>query len=244
MSFLIKDKNTQYEAQFSYAKGSLAITPHSWHEHCWGCLREEMLKDTSVLLGDRKNRVLVVGLGDGGILPQLKLKNDIEAVGVDINREFLVKSKDYCDLVVASASHLPIKKDSFDMVFFELVLHHLKGQMNLSIPLGQAYDVLAPNGKVVAVEPNALHPSGFLMNLINVFHSYSRLFGGSDYEYSLTAKELKVALKDFTVKIDALSFLQPRFPLSVQLWILRNNRFFMKWLSNFAWVFMVVGCKI
>jgi len=240
---MLKSENTKYEAEFNYAKGSLAVTPQTWHNFCWFCLRQKMFKEVNGLLVGRRNKVLIVGLGDGGILPQLKSTGKIDVLGVDINRDFLLKSKDYCDLVVASASHLPIKNNSIDMVFFELVLHHLKGQMDLHIPLNQALGALVPNGKVVAVEPNALNPSGVLLNLINIFHSYSRLFGGSDYEYALTSKELHKALASFSAEVNPLSFLHPRFPVFLQIWILRHHRFLVKWFSAFAWIFMAIGYK-
>lgn len=191
--------------------------------------------------------VLIVGLGSGGILPHLASACDTDVVGVDINREFLLSAKKHNhvnNVVLGSASNLPFRDDYFSITFFELVLHHLKGQMKLSVPLNEAYRVLCDGGKVIAVEPNMLNPSGLLLNIINRFHLYELLFGGSNYEYSLSPKEIQTGLGDFSdVSITALSFSHPRFPLFLQNYISQHTDFLSKHFSVFAWIFLVMGYK-
>jgi hypothetical protein len=55
--------------------------------------------------------------------------------------------------------------------------------MDLAVPFAERHRVLMPNGRMVAVEPNMMLPSEFLPNLLNVFHLYTSVFGGSNYEY-------------------------------------------------------------
>jgi ubiquinone/menaquinone biosynthesis C-methylase UbiE len=233
---------TSYEANFSYSKGSLAVTPGSWQNFAWFQLRKELAKDVAKIT-KADNRILIVGVGDGGVLLQMKWKR-VEAIGIDINKKFLRQSKKFCTPIVASASHFPFKDGVVDTVFFELVLHHLKGQMPLELPIKEAYRTLTSKGKVVAIEPNALNPSGFLLNTINQFHLYAKLFGGSNYEFALTPKEIATSLSEFSsTNMEGLSFIHPRFPLTLQNWILKNNSFFKKYFTFFAWILIVIGYK-
>ena len=57
----------------------------------------------------RASRVLIIGVGDGGILPHLRLDDSVQKIGVDVNKNFLIQSKKYCDVVLASASSLPLR---------------------------------------------------------------------------------------------------------------------------------------
>lgn len=172
----------------------------------------------------------------------MQLEQNVLKVGIDINKSFLLHSKEYCNVVLASASHLPLKDASIDLVFFDLVLHHLKGQQILGVSMKEVHKVLVDGGILIAIEPSSLNPSGFLMNAINMFHLYSRLFGGSSYEYALSPKEIRALLSDFySVEIKALTFLHPRLPVYLQRFILKYERSLMKWLRIFAWIFLITA---
>jgi ubiquinone/menaquinone biosynthesis C-methylase UbiE len=54
------------------------------------------------------------------------------------------------------ASSLPFSKDSFDVVCFSSVLHHLPDRQ---AALVEAFRVLRPGGSVFAFDPNLLHPA-------------------------------------------------------------------------------------
>ena len=177
---------------------------------------------------------MIVGVGARGILTYGAVE-DVQKIGINVNKRFLLHFKEYGDTILASASHLPLKEGVIDLVLFELVLHHLKGQRSLEVSLREAQRVLVNGGRLIAIEPSSLNPSGFLMNVINVFHLYSRLFGGSNYEYALSPKEIKTQLSAFSgVKIKALTFLHPRLPVSLQRFILKYEGFLMKRLAYFA----------
>jgi len=233
-------KGSKYEAEFQYTKGSLAVTPHDWFLLAWDHLRKEIARYMCEVTKD-KRAMVIVGVGEAGFVPDI---DKVQTIGIDINRKLLAKTDRRIDLIVGSASHLPLKDNSVSVVYFELVLHHLKGQMDMSTPFGESYRVLLPNGRLIAVEPNMLHPSGFLLNLLNVFHLYASVFGGSNYEYALTAKELSVPLRFFSgFEVRALSFFHPRYPLFLHRYILKRESFFKRHFSSFAWMILVSAVK-
>ena len=238
-----ESKESEYEARFDYSKGVIGATPGSWKVSAWNQLN----KRTTELVGrlaKGSKRVLIVGVGSGGSLSNYGQESVVQKLGIDINRKFLLNSRKKCEPILASALHLPLKEESIDLVFFELILHHLKGQKSLEGSLKEAYRVLGDKGKLVSVEPNSLNPSGFLMNVINSFHSYSTLLGGSNYEFSLTPKEIRTALSDFsTVEIMAFSYIHPRLPVPVQRSILRHQGFLMKRFAYFAWMLLIMAKK-
>ena len=89
-----------------------------------------------------------------------------------------------------------------------------------------------------------MNPSGFLLNAINKFHFYSRLFGGSNYEYALSPKDIRNAFSDFSeVTIKALTFLNPRLPVPVQRIILNHEKFLSRIVAQFAWIILITACK-
>ncbi len=57
---------------------------------------------------------------------------------------------------VANACELPYENDSFDVVAFSSVLHHID---DFETALKQAYRVLKPGGIVFAFDPNLFHPA-------------------------------------------------------------------------------------
>jgi SAM-dependent methyltransferase len=233
-------KGSVYEQDFQYSKGSLDVTPRDWFLLAWSHFRREIALYMNQIA--RNSRVMViVGVGEGGFVPDVV---GAQAIGIDINRKALVNADRRLDLIVCSASHLPMRDNSVDLVYFELVLHHLKGQMDLAVPFTESHRILMPNGRMVAVEPNRLHPSGFLLNLLNVFHLYASVFGGSNYEYSLTTKELTIPLSCFSgFEVKPLSFYHPRFPLFLHNYIMKREAFLKKHFSSFAWMVLVAAVK-
>jgi SAM-dependent methyltransferase len=233
-------KGSVYEQEFHYSKGSLDVTPRKWFLLAWDHFRKRIALYMN-LLAEKSRVMIIVGVGEAGFLPDV---NKVWTIGMDINRKALEKTDRRIDLIIGSASHLPLKDASVDVVYFELVLHHLKGQMDLAVPLTESHRVLMSNGRMVAIEPNMMHPSGFLLNLLNLFHLYASVFGGSNYEYSLTTKELTVPLSCFSgFEVKALSFYHPRFPLFLHNYIMKREAFLKKHFASFAWMVLVSAVK-
>jgi SAM-dependent methyltransferase len=239
-----ESKGAKFERDFKGHKGALDVTPRSWYSMVYDDLRKRTVGYMNRVVSD-KETVLIVGVGKGDILPYVWLEQRILKIGIDINEDVLKEAKEFCDTILASASHMPMKRDSTDVVFFDLVLHHLKGQKELRPSLKEAHRVLTDNGKMIAIEPNLLNFSGLLMSIINTFHMYAWLFGGSNYEYALSIKEIRSVLSGlFSSRIAALTLLHPRFPPFVQRFILKNERFLLRKLAFFAWMLLVTAHKV
>jgi SAM-dependent methyltransferase len=65
------------------------------------------------------------------------------------------------------AGRLEFAEDSFDIVLYRLVLHHLAFQGPLGPVFAEAARLLAPGGALVAVEPGLWHPVGLGLALAN-----------------------------------------------------------------------------
>ena len=65
------------------------------------------------------------------------------------------------------AGELPFAPESFDVVLYRLVLHHVVFQGPLSPVFEEAARLLRPGGALVAIEPGALHPVGAGLTLAN-----------------------------------------------------------------------------
>jgi SAM-dependent methyltransferase len=69
--------------------------------------------------------------------------------------------------VAGLAGELPFEDESFDVVLYRLVLHHIAFQGPLGPVLEEARRLLRPGGALVAVEPGLWHPVGFGLALAN-----------------------------------------------------------------------------
>lgn len=68
---------------------------------------------------------------------------------------------------VGYAGRLDFAPESFDIVLYRLVLHHLVFQGPLEPVFSEAARLLRPGGALVAVEPGRRHPVGFALDLAN-----------------------------------------------------------------------------
>jgi ubiquinone/menaquinone biosynthesis C-methylase UbiE len=94
------------------------------------------------------------------------------------------------DWRVGDACQLPFADDSFDLVAFSSVLHHIP---DFSAAVVEARRVLKPGGVVFAYDPNLLHPAMALLR-----HPRSPLYlpeGVSPNERPLTSRELRRAFE-------------------------------------------------
>ena len=90
--------------------------------------------------------------------------------GVDLDAELIESlraSRELDDGVVGRAGELPYEPDSFDVVLYRLVLHHVVYQGPLGPVFAEAARLLRPGGALVAVEPGLWHPVGAGLALAN-----------------------------------------------------------------------------
>ena len=95
-----------------------------------------------------------------GVSAALFAARGAKVLGIEIAPELVAQAKelwqDYAeriDFTVGDAEHLDLPDASLDAVFFGGVLHHIP---QLDRVYEEAYRVLKPGGKLVAIEPNRL----------------------------------------------------------------------------------------
>jgi SAM-dependent methyltransferase len=129
--------------------------------------RERDLLDRRLALGG--GDVLAVGCGwhpGRHLFP----RPGFRMTGVDLNGDMvttLLDSGELDDGMVARAGELPYEDDSFDVVLYRLVLHHVVYQGPLAPLFEEAARLLRPGGALVAVEPGLWHPVGAGLALAN-----------------------------------------------------------------------------
>ena len=90
--------------------------------------------------------------------------------GVDLDHAMvssLRESGELDDGIVGEAGELPYDPESFDVVLYRLVLHHVVYQGPLAPLFAEAARLLRPGGALVAVEPGLWHPVGAGLELAN-----------------------------------------------------------------------------
>lgn len=90
--------------------------------------------------------------------------------GVDLDAGMvsaLCESGELDDGMVGRAGELPYEPESFDVVLYRLVLHHVVYQGPLGPLFAEAARLLRPGGALVAVEPGLWHPVGTGLELAN-----------------------------------------------------------------------------
>lgn len=104
------------------------------------------------------DRLLDIGCGTGESR-KLYIDHVADYTGVDLSAasiEFAARRFPQSTWQVANACDLPYADESFDIVSFSSVLHHID---NYEIALREARRVLRPGGRVFAFDPNVLHPA-------------------------------------------------------------------------------------
>jgi SAM-dependent methyltransferase len=69
--------------------------------------------------------------------------------------------------VMGRAGELPFEPESFDVVLYRLVLHHIAFQQSLAPVFDEAARLLRPGGALVVIEPGLWHPVGAALTLAN-----------------------------------------------------------------------------
>ncbi len=108
--------------------------------------------------GKKIDSLLDIGCGTG---ESRKIYTDhiLNYTGIDLSSasiKFAQERFPDSNWLVADACELPFENDTFDVVTFSSVLHHID---DFEIALKQAYRVLKPGGIVFAFDPNLYHPA-------------------------------------------------------------------------------------
>jgi SAM-dependent methyltransferase len=131
---------------------------------------------------ERRERALLAGrlpLAGGDVLSvgcgwhpgrHLFPKPAWQMTGVELDGavvETLVEDGELDAGVAGRAGELPFGDESFDVVLYRLVLHHIAYQGPLGPVFEEARRLLRPGGALVAVEPGLWHPVGLGLALAN-----------------------------------------------------------------------------
>jgi SAM-dependent methyltransferase len=81
---------------------------------------------------------------------------------------------------VGYAGQLELPSQSFDVVLYRLVLHHIAFQGPLSPSFTEAARLLRPGGALIAIEPGGWHPVGAALALANRAGVATRVHGTPD----------------------------------------------------------------
>jgi len=119
------------------------------------------------------------------------------------------------------AGALGLERESFDVVLYRLVLHHIAFQGPLAPVFEEAADLLRPGGALIAVEPGAWHPVGAGLSLANRLGAGTAVHGTPDdiplSPLRLVAEARRAGLRP---KLHAVTYTWRRMPPPVQraLW--------------------------
>jgi SAM-dependent methyltransferase len=133
---------------------------------------QEMRRERAIL--DRRlplagGEVLSVGCGwhpGRHLFPKLGFR----MTGVDLDAAMIASLRESGELddgTVGRAGELPYEPESFDVILYRLVLHHVVFQHPLGTVFEEAARLLRPGGALVAVEPGLWHPVGAGLALAN-----------------------------------------------------------------------------
>lgn len=119
--------------------------------------------------------------------------------------------------VVASAGELPFEPESFDVVLYRLVLHHVAYRQPLGPVLAEAAGLLRPGGWLLAVEPGLFHPVGAALALANRLGVAERIHGTVD-DLPLSPLALRAAARKAGLEphLHTVTFAWRRLPRPLQ----------------------------
>ena len=142
--------------------------------------RERQIVDRR--LGLTRGRVLSVGAGwhpGRHLFPAGAF--DLTAVDADPGKVAGLRESGRADTVRHGfAGRLDLPQDSFDVVLYRLVLHHIVFQGSLAPSFAEAARLLRPGGALIAIEPGLWHPVGAALALANRLGLGERAHGTPD----------------------------------------------------------------
>jgi SAM-dependent methyltransferase len=122
------------------------------------------------------------------------------------------------DAVVGYAGRLGLEPQSFDVVLYRLVLHHLAFQGPLGPCFAEAAQLLRPGGALIAVEPGLWHPVGAGLALANRIGLATRVHGTPD-DIPLSPRRLIAEARAVGLdpQLHAVTYTWRRLPARVQV---------------------------
>jgi SAM-dependent methyltransferase len=171
---------------------------------------EEYEEIISAIWGSDMDGITIADIGSAsGVSAALFAARGAEVIGIEIAPELVAQAQtlwlDYAEritFVVGDAENLDLPDASLDAIFFGGVLHHIPV---LDHVYAEAFRVLKPGGKFVAIEPNR---NDFL-ELIE--------WGVADLRGKLTPNEYPINPLLMKKDLRAIGFKTPRF------WTIRND---------------------
>ena len=124
-------------------------------EEGWLTLNQEF---RTLCRPDSNDHLLDVGCGTGSS-SRIYTPSEVKYTGIDLSPLSIQQAKiNYPNFsfLVGDACRLPFENNTFTIVAFSSVLHHIP---NYDSALQEAFRVLKPGGKVFAYDPNALNPA-------------------------------------------------------------------------------------
>ena len=189
---------------------------------------EKALINANIIDTIPSGKVLNVGCGENGVERTFFPQNNYKIYGVDIDAEKLHRlygKQLYEGLYRANITSLPFSKDSFDILYLRLVLHHLIYPDNiLSEGLVECFRVLKSGGILALVEPNSWHPVGAMMNLAHTL-GLDLYIHGTDDDVALSPLNLKRVLTPPCAHVSTytVTFSWKRLPIPLQAYIDRAH---------------------
>lgn len=145
-------------------------------------------------------------------------RHRLTAVDVDPTMVQLALERGQADeALVASAGELPFEPESFDVVLYRLVLHHVAFQRPLGPVIAEAARLLRPGGALVALEPGLFHPVGAALAVANRLGLARRIHGTVD-DLPLSPRALRAHAREAGLEpqLHAVTFTWRRLPRALQ----------------------------
>lgn len=179
--------------------------------------RERALLDRYLSL--RSGDVLSVGCGEHPgrhLFPKPSFRmTGVELDGALIDR--LVEQGELDDGVAGRAGELPFEPESYDVVLYRLVLHHIAYQGPLTPVFEEGARLLRPGGALVAIEPGLWHPVGAGLALANRVGLGTRVHGTpDDIPLSPRALDREARATGLEPELHAVTFGWRRLPARAQ----------------------------
>jgi SAM-dependent methyltransferase len=140
------------------------------------------------------------------------------AVDADPDRVAAVRASGQADEArVGHAGALELPANSFDVVLYRLVLHHIAFQGPLAPSFDEVARLLRPGGALVAIEPGLWHPVGLGLALANRIGAATMLHGTpDDIPLSPTRLAAEARRAGLEPEIDAITYSWRRLPPRIQ----------------------------
>jgi SAM-dependent methyltransferase len=121
------------------------------------------------------------------------------------------------EALVGHAGRLGLPANSFDVVLYRLVLHHIAFQGPLTPCFSEAATLLRPGGAMIAIEPGLWHPVGAALSLANRAGAATAMHGTPD-DIPLSPRRLLTEARNAGLEpeLHAVTYTWRRLPAAVQ----------------------------